>query len=237
MNDVVRVTGLQFAWSDAGPTVLDIEGLRIGQGERIFVSGASGSGKSTLLNLLAGTISPDVGTVEIGGTDIAALRGGARDSFRADRIGFIFQMFNLVPYLSVMENVSLPCRFSAGRRKKAEARSGTVASEARLLLAAMQLDGNVLDARSVTRLSVGQQQRVAAARALIGAPPLVIADEPTSSLDENARRHFIDLVFAEVSRAGSTLVFVSHDQTLAPMFDRTIRLEKTNRAAFPGGSA
>jgi putative ABC transport system ATP-binding protein len=163
------------------------------------------------------------------GVDLARRRGAARDHFRADHIGFIFQLFNLLPYLDVRANVTLPCRFSATRRQRAAAASGSVEHEAERLLAHLGLADPTLVERSVTELSIGQQQRVAAARALIGAPELVIADEPTSALDADARRAFLELLLAESDAAGSTVVFVSHDAALAPMFSRRIELTEINR--------
>jgi putative ABC transport system ATP-binding protein len=221
---------VRFRWRPQDSLVLDIPAFEVAKGERVFISGPSGSGKTTLLNLLGGVALPEAGHVRIMGTDIVGLRGARRDAFRADHIGFIFQMFNLVPYLSLVENVVLPCRFSPLRRKRALERAGAVESEARRLLAYMGLDVDALASRAVSRLSVGQQQRVAAARSLIGAPELVIADEPTSSLDEEVRESFLDLLFREVREAGSTMLFVSHDARLESAFDRSVALARINCA-------
>src|SRR5207248_634448 len=147
--------------------------------------------------------------------------GAARDRFRADHVGVIFQAFNLVPYLSVLENVCLPCTFSSRRRRQCEQSRTSVGEVAANLLDHLDLGGAAMSHRSVTTLSVGQQQRVAAARALIGAPELVIADEPTSSLDADRRTAFLELLFRECTRVSATLIFVTHDATLAPLFDRT----------------
>jgi putative ABC transport system ATP-binding protein len=224
---VVEVQALRFAWSRGAAPLLDIDSLRIARGERVFLRGASGSGKSTLLGLLAGVNIPDSGHVRVLGQDLGALAGAQRDRFRADHVGFIFQQFNLIPYLSVVENVTLPCGFS---RRRAGRTDGDVRREALRLLQHLDLADPELLARRVTELSVGQQQRVAAARALIGAPELVIADEPTSSLDADRRAAFLDLLFRECAREGATLVFVSHDASLAPRFDRSVELAQLNRA-------
>lgn len=223
----VAIDDLRYAWPGQ-PALIDIPSLAIGKGERVFLEGPSGSGKSTLLGLLGGVLLPETGRLAVLGTDTAALRPGARDRFRADHIGFIFQQFNLVPYLGLVENVTLGCRFSPRRRQRL---AGRTREEAERLLAALGLDLARLRDHSVTELSVGQQQRVAAARALIGAPELVIADEPTSALDATARAAFIELLFSECDRAGSTLVFVSHDPALASLFPRSLRLTDINRAA------
>jgi putative ABC transport system ATP-binding protein len=235
MGDLmVRMHDVQFRWRPRDPLVLDIAALDVSRGERVFIKGPSGSGKTTLLNLLAGVVIPGKGAISILGTDLTSLGGAGRDAFRAHHIGFIFQMFNLVPYLSLIENVLLPCRFSPVRRQRALARSETLEQEARRILTHLELDTDDLSSRGVARLSMGQQQRVAAARSIIGAPELVIADEPTSSLDAEVRQSFLDLLFREVEAAGSTLLFVSHDGSLEAAFDRTISLADVNRAEIGG---
>ena len=227
---MIRLADIRFRWRSRDPLVLDIPELAVDSGEKLFVKGPSGGGKTTLLNLLGGVIEPEAGTVSILGTEVAALRGGARDAFRADHIGFVFQMFNLVPYLPLIDNVLLPCRFSARRRERAGARPE---AEARRLLTHMGLPVERLADRPVSGLSQGEQQRVAAARALIGTPELVITDEPTSALDEDAREAFLSLLMEEVDKAGSTLIFVSHDARLEPAFGRSIAMAEINRAT-PG---
>ncbi|WP_424339794.1 ABC transporter ATP-binding protein [Henriciella sp.] len=226
---VIKIRELRFAWPGASAPLLDIPSFEMASRERLFLRGPSGSGKSTLLGLIAGVLEPQAGSVSVLGEDMADLSGAARDRLRADHLGVIFQMFNLVPYLSVLQNVTLPCRFSAARRKAAEA-GGTSAEEARRLLGRLGLSDEKLLARPVTELSVGQQQRVAVARALIGGPDILIADEPTSALDADARDRFIALLNEEATRSGAALLFVSHDGALASHFDRSIDLTKLNRA-------
>ena len=223
---VIVLSDVRFAWSAHNAPILDIVTLRLDRGQRAFVSGPSGSGKSTLLNLLTGVLMPQRGSVRILGCDIASLSGVARDRFRADHVGYIFQLFNLIPYLSVIENVWLPCRFSARRRARALAHSASLEQEAVRLLRALDMGDPDVLRRPVTALSVGQQQRVAVARALIGAPELVIADEPTSSLDADRRVAFLDLLFSQCERERTTVVFASHDRSLAPLFDCTIELSR-----------
>jgi putative ABC transport system ATP-binding protein len=172
-----------------------------------------------------------VGSVRIIDHPLERLGSVERDHFRANHIGYIFQMFNLIPYLGIVDNVTLPCRFSKRRRERALARTGDLAAEARRLLGHLDLADPELLARSVTELSVGQQQRVAAARALMGSPELLIADEPTSSLDADRRQSFVRLLFNECQESGSTLIFVSHDAGLEPLFDRTLRLTEVNAAS------
>ena len=230
-EDVIELSGVRFSWSGAPAFVIDIGSLQVARGERVFLRGPSGSGKSTLLSLLAGVITPMEGTVRVLGQNVGALGGAARDRFRADHIGFIFQMFNLIPYLSVVENVCLPCGFSPRRKERAEREGGTVQAEAVRLLEHLDMGNAAVLRRPVTELSVGQQQRVAAARALIGAPELVIADEPTSSLDADRRAAFLDLLFRECARERAALIFVSHDASLAPLFDRAIQLADINHVS------
>jgi putative ABC transport system ATP-binding protein len=219
----VRIEDLAFAYR-AGRPVLSIERLDVRRGERLFVYGPSGSGKTTLLGLLAGVLRADRGLVDVLGQDLTRMSGPRRDAFRAEHIGYIFQMFNLIPYLSVTENITLPCRVSAPRR--ARLRDGSPDAEAARLMEHLGIAA--LADQRVTELSVGQQQRVAAARALIGAPALVIADEPTSALDTNRREAFLQLLFESCDEAGATLIFVSHDQTLMPLFTRDVSLPDIN---------
>jgi putative ABC transport system ATP-binding protein len=228
---LIDIKGLQFRWQPSGPMVLAIEDLTVAPGERLFIKGPSGSGKSTLLGLISGVTTAAVGSVRVIDQPLEQLSSVRRDHFRADHIGYIFQMFNLIPYLSVVDNVTLPCRFSARRRVKALSRGEALDAEARRLLQHLDMDHPDLHERAVTTLSVGQQQRVAAARALMGSPALLIADEPTSSLDADRRESFVRLLFDECRESGATLVFVSHDASLEHLFDRTINLATVNRAA------
>jgi putative ABC transport system ATP-binding protein len=223
---IIDIHKLQFRWRENVPLVLDIDSLQIAPGERIFIQGPSGSGKSTLLSLIAGVLTPQRGRLSILGSPLPDLRGAARDTFRADHIGFIFQMFNLLPYLSVLENVTLPLYFSDRRRRRVD----SAEQEAIRLLSHLDMAAPEILSRPVTELSVGQQQRVAAARALIGSPELLIADEPTSALDADRRDAFIQLLIDECDAAGTTLVFVSHDAALQSRFDRSIALHEINRA-------
>ena len=229
-DSVVNIENVRFRWNKKHADALNIDKLAVAPRERLFIQGPSGSGKTTLLNLLAGVITATEGRLSVLGTDMASLNGPARDRFRADHIGFVFQMFNLIPYLSLVENVMLPCRFSKIRRERVLERTENIADEARRLMSDLQLDTASFGAREVTRISVGQQQRVAVARALIGRPELVICDEPTSSLDADARQSFLELLFAEIQEAGATLILVSHDCSLAGFFDRVIDLSPLNQA-------
>lgn len=226
----IQIENLSFRWRRGDPPVLDIPRFLASKGERLFLRGPSGAGKTTLLNLIGGVATADAGRIVVMGQDLAALPRGRRDRFRADRIGFVFQMFNLAPYLSLIENVTLPCRFSPARRKRALRQADSLEAEATRLLTRMRLEVDVLRRRPVATLSQGQQQRVAAARALIGRPSLIVADEPTSAIDDDARDAYLDLLFQEVAAAEATLVFVSHDRRIGDRFDRVVELGDINRA-------
>lgn len=230
-NTIIELNHVVFSWNRANDPVLRIPSFSIKRGEKVFLKGRSGSGKTTLLSLIAAVLKPDSGDMIVNGQNLATLRGGRRDRFRVDTIGLVFQQFNLLPYLSVTENVQLSCRFSGSRKARALENSPTLNEETDRLLRAMKLIPDEIRDRRVSQLSVGQQQRVAVARALIGKPPLIIADEPTSSLDADARQAFIDLLFSEVAAANTTLLFVSHDGSLAPNFDRHVDLGEINSSA------
>ena len=228
---IIDIRDLEFRWRRDAPIVLALDALRVAVGERLFIQGPSGSGKSTLLSLLAGVATTERGSVRVLNRPLETLNGVRRDHFRADHIGYLFQLFNLIPYLSVIDNVTLPCRFSTRRRTQATARGGDLETEAKRLLQRLDLDHPELLRRPVTTLSVGQQQRVAAARTLMGAPDLLIADEPTSALDTNRREAFVRLLFEECRETGATLIFVSHDNALKSLFDRSIDLAAVNHAS------
>ncbi len=227
---VISIEDLRFRWPGQAAPCLEFARFDVTAGERVFIHGPSGSGKSTLLGLLGGVLTPERGALRVLGADLATLPSSQHDRFRADHVGFLFQMFNLVPYLSVLDNVLLPCRFSARRRERAVAAGDSVRNEAERLLAHLDIGGDLLK-RPATNLSVGQQQRVAAARALLGKPELIIADEPTSALDAGRQSAFIDLLLRECAGAGSTLLFVSHDRRLAGHFTREIALAELNTVA------
>ncbi len=233
---ILQLEAVRFRYPGARQDTLDLPGLALGPARRLLVRGDSGCGKSTLLSLAAGVLLADSGAVRLLGQDWRALGAVARDARRVDHVGYIFQQFNLLPYLSVVDNVVLPCRFSRLRAQRARQAHGSERAAAQALLAALGL-GQDLWPRSAAELSVGQQQRVAAARALIGQPELVIADEPTSALDEGRRDSFMDLLIAQCERHRSALLFVSHDSRLADHFEQVVNLADINRAAAQPAAA
>lgn len=229
---LLQVASLRFGWDSRSAPLLDIEALSLAAGESLFVCGPSGCGKSSLLGLLGGVHLPQQGSIRLLGRDLVSLGRQQRDRLRGDHIGFIFQQFNLIPYLSVEDNVLLPCRFSARRTERARQLDADPRRSAQRLLDRLGLDP-ALARRQAMELSVGQQQRVAAARALIGCPELLIADEPTSALDGDSQHAFLELLSEESRRARSALLFVSHDRSLASRFDRCLELQPPVRSA-PG---
>ncbi|AFO93441.1 ATP-binding cassette domain-containing protein (plasmid) [Phaeobacter inhibens] len=220
LNATLEINDLAYRWPGRDGFSLTVPHLTVAAGETVLLLGESGSGKSTLLSLICGTVLPDRGEISIAGKTISALNNGARDTFRADHIGVIFQQFNLLPFGSVIDNILLPLRFAPSRRQ----RVSDAIAEASRLCSALNLPEGVISAKART-LSVGQQQRVAVARALIGTPPLIIADEPTSALDSGVQSAFLDLLFTQTASHGSSLLMVSHDSRLSACFDRVIHIE------------
>lgn len=225
-DPALTLQDVNFRWPGRASFSLSVPAFRVAAGESVLLLGESGSGKSTLLSLICGIVVADAGRVMIGDTDLSTLRAGARDRFRAERIGVIFQQFNLLPYASVSDNILLPLRFAPERRKRA------AAGQAETLCAALGLPKGITGA-TAGRLSVGQQQRVAVARALIGQPALIVADEPTSALDAATQDTFLGLLFDQVAATGSSLLMVSHDQRLGDRFDRVVNLADIARTERP----
>ena len=222
----INLKSVVFGYGDKA--ILNIPGLEIRRGSRCFVHGPSGSGKSTLLALLTGILEPESGVVSILGQSLRELYGVKMDRFRGSHIGYIFQMFNLLPYVDVRQNIALACRLNEDRLARAVKRFGSL-DEGVTTIAGRLGIGHLLSS-PVYQLSVGQQQRVAAARAVLGAPELIIADEPTSALDSDHRRDFLNLLFSEADAYGATIVFVSHDRDLKSLFSESISLTDINTA-------
>lgn len=221
----LQVNQLRFAYERGLDDVLQINDWQLQVGEKVFIYGPSGSGKTTLLNLLAGIFVPDQGEIRILGQALSGMSGHRRDRFRADHIGMIFQQFNLVPWLSVRANVVMANHFARSARVDVSALESALYN----LFDRLALPVNLLE-RKASELSVGQQQRVAIARALINKPQLLIADEPTSALDSDARDGFMQLLLETVDAFASTLIFVSHDKSLAHAFHRQVDLRELNLA-------
>ncbi|MEX1221560.1 MAG: ABC transporter ATP-binding protein [Idiomarina sp.] len=229
MSSCVRIRDLRFRWPGAADLLLDIPQLDITAGERVMLRGPSGSGKSTLLSLLAGIHAPQHGSIELLQQNLAALSARQRDKLRANDIGFVFQQFNLLPYLCALDNVLLGSQFSRQRRQRIADSGETLTGAAERLLTELGIVAAIQQQPAHT-LSVGQQQRVAVARALLGKPALIIADEPTSALDAERRDEFLQLLFKECEQQQTALLFVTHDASLASHFSRHLELAEINNA-------
>lgn len=225
MTPILHLQDIRFRWPEQRHDLLHIPELLVNRGEHLFIQGPSGSGKTTLLNLITGINLPSAGSIVVLGTPLEGLSSSQRDKFRADHLGVIFQQFNLLPYLSLLENVQLPCGFSKRKRENA----GETKASALRLLRQLNISTDLLN-QPVSKLSVGQQQRTAVARALIGSPEIIVADEPTSALDTANRDRFLELLFREAEAQGSTLIFVSHDEHIAKQFKQVVDLNKLNLA-------
>jgi putative ABC transport system ATP-binding protein len=226
--DSIRLENIKFKYSGASKYTLDIPEFTLNKNKKAFLFGPSGCGKTTLLETLAGVLVPESGTVSVCGSELQKMSASQRDQFRAAKIGYIFQSFNLIPYLTVFENITLPLNLSPERRKNVP-----ISDQEHIVLSMCQQLGiaDYLN-KPVTELSVGQQQRVAAARALLGKPELILADEPTSSLDYDHREKFIRLLFEMCDRSRTSILFVSHDRTLEKLFDESISLAQINTASM-----
>ncbi len=212
----LEIKNVEFSYGEQ--KILSIPELEIQSGQMVFLFGPSGSGKSTLLELLAGVLKPNSGDLILNGENLSRLNMAELDHFRAANIGYIFQNFNLIPFLTVLENIQLPFLFQ------------TTNFDSTLLSHLVDRLGltQFVD-RSVSQLSVGQQQRVAVARALLKKPKLILADEPTSALDYDHREGFLKLLFELSRQERTTVLFVSHDRTIEKLFDRAVNLKEINK--------
>jgi len=200
--------------------ILDIHEFRVAAGEQLVLVGRSGCGKTTLLHIIAGISRPDSGLVEIDGRDITRLSEAACDRFRADKIGYVFQTFNLLAAFSALENVLLGMTFAGGRSDPARARQ---------LLERVGLGHRLTHKPAM--LSVGEQQRVAVARALVNRPKVLLADEPTANVDAGHQQQIVSLLRETCREEQVALIMVSHSTEIADQFDRVERLEQMNQAA------
>lgn len=222
--NVVEIRDLEFQYPKSPSKTVAISRFEIVQGEKVFLFGSSGSGKTTLLEILSGILVPQKGSVQILGKALEKMSSRERDRFRASHMGYIFQSFNLIPYLNAEENILLPVALSPTRRERLK--SLRVDEEVQTLCESLGIAA--LKSRKVTELSVGQQQRVAVARALLGSPELILADEPTSSLDFEHREKFIELLFQVCEARNTTVLFVSHDRSLEKKFSKAVSFHEIN---------
>lgn len=219
MSSSIEISNLKFSYG--AHAILDIDQFKVNAGEVVFLYGPSGSGKSTLLELIAGVLKAQSGILKVGSQNLAELNSADLDFYRAGNVGYIFQSFNLIPYLSVMENILLPFLFQDNKPNLEEVKN---------LISDLGLKDHIN--KPVTELSVGQQQRVAVARALIKKPNVILADEPTSALDYDHREKFLKILFELCRKNNTTVLFVSHDRSIEKLFDRSISLLEHNRVKF-----
>ena len=220
-DSIVKIESLRFQWSKNNNFKIFVPKLEVGRGKKVLFLGESGSGKTTLLSLICGFLEPLSGSISINDKIISDLTSTNKDAYRSDNIGIIFQQFNLLPYANVIDNIILPLYFSKQRSKKVENKINAAMN----LCDQLRLPESILNQKA-SNLSVGQQQRVAVARALIGSPSIIVADEPTSSLDTEAQELFLDLMFDQISKNSSTLLMVSHDKSLTNYFDQVIDINE-----------
>ncbi|ERP89675.1 hypothetical protein Q670_15025 [Alcanivorax sp. P2S70] len=222
MSQVLQLNGLEYRYPGQSYPFLQVPSFSLQAGERVLLHGPSGCGKSTLLSLITGIRPVQQGEIRVAGQAFSSLPQRHRDAFRAAHMGIIFQAFNLLPYLSAVDNVCLNARFSRRRCEREGARNQTQRREAaQALLARLGLAPGTIE-QPAWQLSFGQQQRVAAARALFGKPELIIADEPTSALDSASRDALLALLCELCDQSGSALLMVSHDSQVAGYFQRSV---------------
>ena len=214
---------IEFSWSTQAKPLFAIPELTLAQGQTLFIGGPSGSGKTSLLSLITGIQVPRQGTCRVLGTSLNQLSASARDRFRGEHLGLIFQQFNLLPFLTVEENIELPSKLFGTRLQKSVQLFGSVKAHVNALCDALHLEP-ALRSRQANLLSVGEQQRVAAARALLGCPALIVADEPTSALDEDNKSDFLNLLLSTARAQNSSVVLVSHDMRIASNFDHVFSM-------------
>lgn len=220
---MIELNDVQYAYPEANQKLaLNVQHWSVKANEQVFVHGPSGCGKSTLLNILSGMLLPTQGEISVLGEQLHAMNNRRRDQFRAKHIGYVFQQFNLIPYLDAINNIELASYFTKvpNQANKTEA--------IKTLLSDLNIASSEWK-KPVSKLSTGQQQRIAIARALINKPELLIADEPTSSLDHQNRDNFMALLMQLSSNNQSTLIFVSHDMALASYFSRVDHLNDFNK--------
>jgi len=211
---MIQIHGLNFTYP-GGTFHLQIPNLQVQQGEKLAVIGPSGSGKTTLLNLVSGIVTAKQGEIEAAETRVSALSDAERRDFRIRNIGFVFQDFELLDYLNVLDNILHPYRISRALRMDSEVRE-----RAALLAGQMEIDDKLKRRTGV--LSQGEKQRVAICRALLPGPRLLLADEATGNLDPRSKGRILDLLFEAVDSHGATLLAVTHDHELLPRFDRVV---------------
>ena len=215
-NLAIQVDNLCHQYKQQNTPSIFIPTWQVNEGQQIFLHGDSGSGKSTLLNLLSGVLPATSGSIQILGQELTSMSNAQRDAFRAQNIGVVFQTFNLIPYLSVLDNIKLAVYLAKGKQSN-------LVPRVKQLINDLHLDKEIIH-HSVNQLSIGQQQRVAIVRALINRPKLLLVDEPTSSLDSSARDAFLNILVKTSQQMETSMVFVSHDKSIEGYFTDSVEI-------------
>ena len=214
-----------------GHRCIDIPSLQIKQGENLLLFGENGSGKTTLLRLLCGLIRPDSGDIEVLGRPLTTMSERDKEHFRADYMGYVFQSLNLMPYLSALENILLPCGFSKRKKRYVDQQDITPEYVAYQLMAKLKLEDPMRLRHKTDQLSKGLQQRIAVARALIGNPKLILADEPASAMGNYSQKQVYELLVNHAKEHNATLVCISHHPNANQYFDHCINMKDINISA------
>lgn len=211
-KNLIKIKDLEYKALNNSNFSLKIRNFKLNKSESLLIYGDSGAGKSTFLNLISGALNFNKGEINILGTAVSKISSSQKDIIRGDHFGIVFQTFNLLPYLTVKNNILLGKAYS----KKKELKSNN--EDVKALMDKLALNYEELIERKAYELSIGQQQRVAVARALIGKPEIILADEPTSALDSNSQKEFINLLFKSLDDNEQGLIMVSHDNKLSKKF-------------------
>lgn len=224
-DNTLEIKNLFFEWKEKKNFQLNLKDLKLKKRKKVLILGESGSGKSTLLNIISGIIRPCSGTININQENITTLSPKKIDFFRASNIGVIFQQFNLLEYISPINNILLPCYFTGFKKKNYK----YFHEKAFHLADKLGINKNILNQNKSKELSVGQKQRIAIIRAIINTPKIILADEPTSALDNKNKIKFIEILFEVCEQEKTTLLMVSHDTSLIKHFDDNYLLESLNK--------
>ena len=221
LNNILEINNLKFFWAINEDFKIKINNFKIKKNEKVLLLGKSGSGKSTLLNLISGILKPISGSIKVESKELSLLSSSQLDNFRAENVGVIFQQFNLLNFISPIDNILLPCHFTNFKNKNYK----FFKERALSLGEKLNLDQKLLTKKNSNKLSVGQQQRISILRAVINMPKIILADEPTSALDQSNQDLFLEMLFGICHDEKVSLIMVSHDERLKSKFDKSYYIE------------